>query len=106
MYQIIQNGTTLGLIERPTYVELLPNGSYGLCDAGHAQGIAYEGEVYHLEGRAELEGVETVSLVEADSGEIATQQAKQIQAAADDLTSTQLALCEVYEMLMGGTENG
>lgn len=94
------------MIERPTYVELLPNGSYGLCDEGRAQGIAYEGEAYHLEGRAEMGEAETVALVEVDAGAVADKQAAQIQAAADELTSTQLALCEVYEMLTGGIENG
>lgn len=106
MYQIIKNGTTLGLIERPTYVEQLPNGVYGLCDESQAKGIAYEGEVYHLEGRPQLDGPETVSLVRVDSGAEMTRQADKIKVAEEDLTNTQLALCEVYELLTGGMMNG
>lgn len=94
------------MIERPTYVEPLPNGSYGLCDAAQARGIAYEGEVYHLEGRPQLEGVETVTLAEVDSGMAMNRQADKIQANEEDLTNTQLALCEVYELLTGGLMNG
>lgn len=94
------------MIERPTYVEQLPNGVYGLCDEPQAAGIAYEGDVYHLEGRPELEGVETVSLVRVDSGAEMTRQADKIKVAEEDLTNTQLALCEVYELLTGGVLNG
>lgn len=56
------------MTERPIYVEPLPNGSYGICEADAAHGIAYEGQVYHLEGRPEMEGLETVLLIETDVG--------------------------------------
>ena len=91
------------MIERPTYVEQLPNGVYGLCDESQAKGIAYEGEVYHLEGRPQLDGPETVSLVRVAE---LTRQADKIKVAEEDLTNTQLALCEVYELLTGGMMNG
>lgn len=94
------------MIERPTYVEPLSNGSYGLCDEAQAKGIAYEGEVYHLEGRPALDGPETVSLVQVDSGAEMNRQADKIKVAEEDLTNTQLALCEVYELLTGGMLNG
>lgn len=102
MYQIIKNGTSIGLTERPTYVEPLDNGSYGLCDEDRARGIAYEGQVYALEGRGELDGLETVSLIQADAGAVLGAQAATIMAAAEEMTSTQLALCEVFELLTGG----
>lgn len=94
------------MIERPTYVEPLSNGSYGLCDETQAKGIAYEGEVYHLEGRPKMDGPETVSLVQVDSGAEMNRQADKIAVAEEDLTNTQLALCEVYELLTGGALNG
>ena len=100
MYQIIKSGTTLGSTEHPTYIKPLDNGSMGLCPESEAHGIAYEGVLYHVEGMPELEGAETVILIEADAGKIADAQALALQAAADELTSTQLALCDVYEMLL------
>ena len=87
MYQIIKSGTTLGSTEHPTYIKPLDNGSMGLCPESEAHGIAFE-------------GAETVILIEADAGKIADAQALALQAAADELTSTQLALCDVYEMLL------
>lgn len=40
------------------------NGSFGLCTEEQAHGVAIEGTVYHIEGRVELEGKETVSVAE------------------------------------------
>lgn len=102
----MKNGVSIGLTERPTYVEPLDNGSYGLCDESKARGIAYEGAVYSLEDRATLEGAETVSLIPADAGAIVGRQIEALRAAAEELTSTQLALCDVYELLTGGEDNG
>lgn len=70
MYQIMKNGTSIGLTEQPTYVEPLDNGSYGLCDESIAKGIAWEGKVYALEGKGELDGLEAVSLVQTDAGQV------------------------------------
>ena len=104
MYQIMKNGVPIGLTERPTYVEPLDNGSYGLCDEAQARGIAHEGQVYSLEGKPALEGAETVVLVSVDTGAMLNMQAAVIAALTDELTSTQLALCEAYEAMMGGAE--
>lgn len=70
MYQIMKNGVSIGLTEQPTYVEPLDNGSYGLCSEAQARGIAYEGQVYALEGRPDMEGLETVSLLQTDAGPV------------------------------------
>ena len=70
MYQIMKNGSSIGLTEQPTYVEPLDNGSYGLCDELRAHGIAYEGKVYALEGKDGMEDLETVSLVQTDAGRV------------------------------------
>ena len=104
MFKIIKDGTTLGYTASPTYVEPLPNGSFGLTDEAHAAGIAHEGAVYGLADREELDGKETVRLVEVDAGAVLNEQAAVIGALTDELTSTQLALCEAYEAMMGGAD--
>ena len=66
----MKNGTSIGLTEQPTYVEPLDNGSYGLCGESGAKGIAWEGKVYALEDRGGMEGLETVSLIQTDAGQV------------------------------------
>ena len=104
MYQIIKNGSPIGLTEHPTYVEPLDNGSYGLCDEARARGIAYEGQVYSLEGRPAMEDTETVVLPQTDTGMVLGAHAATMKAAAEEMTNTQLALCEVFELLTGGDQ--
>ena len=58
------------MTERPTYVKPLDNGSLGLCSEADAHGIAYEGEVYHLNGKPAIENAETIVLAEVDAGKI------------------------------------
>ena len=104
MFKIIKDGTTLGYTASPTYVEPLPNGSFGLTDEAHAAGIVHEGAVYSLAEREELDGKETVRLVEVDAGAVLNEQAAVIGTLTDELTSTQLALCEAYEAMTGGAD--
>ena len=98
MYQIMKNGTSIGLTEQPTYVEPLDNGSYGLCGERLAKGIAYEGRVYALEGRGGMEGLETVALIQTDAGQVIRSQDKvqsilfvtaAEQGAVDDVTAAE-----------------
>lgn len=57
------------MTEAPTYIKKAANGCYVLCPEPEAQGIAYNGQVFHLLGREEMEDVETVMLEETDAGE-------------------------------------
>lgn len=68
MYQIIKSGTILALTEAPNFIKAHENGCFVLCREADAEGIAYNGEVFHLLGRPELEGRETVILTEIDAG--------------------------------------
>ena len=70
MYRITRanNGESLGMTEAPTYIKQHENGCYVLCPEPEASGIAFAGNVYHLLGREDLEGVETVMLEETDAG--------------------------------------
>ena len=70
MYTITKSGLEIAVTERPTYIRLQSNGAFGLCNREQAQGIAWEGTPYHVEGMPEFdrEGVQTVSLAEIDGG--------------------------------------
>lgn len=121
MYQIVKDGTIFGLIERPTYVQRLPNGAYGLCGEAEATGIAYAGAVYHLDDRPRTGDTETILLIEVDGGELTYAQLQEITAtktATEDaiceldatsderLTAIEDALCDLDTLLSGGEEDG
>ena len=92
MYKIKKNGATVAMTEAPTYIKQADNGCFVLCPEEEAQGVAHNGTPYHLLGRQEMEGVETVTMEQVDAGaEIAD-----IQATIDDL---------VVASLEGGTDN-
>ena len=75
MYKIINaDGRELGMTERPYYIMLSENGSYTPCSEKEAQGVALNGTPYHLFGRASMEGLETVVLVETDAGRVLKEQ--------------------------------
>ncbi len=68
MYRINRIGECVGLTDTPTYIKQSDNGCYVLCPEPEASGIVYEGTVYHLLGREELPGTDTVSLEKTDTG--------------------------------------
>ena len=69
MYKIISTeNSAVGLTEKPTYIKIAANGSYVLCSEAEATGIAHNGKPYHLLDRDEMEGLETVFLLEVDMG--------------------------------------
>lgn len=96
MYQIILNGSELAVTERPTYIRLQSNGAYGLCERADAQGIAYEGTPYHVQGFPDLGGedIQTVILYEIDGGKRLMNTAAQ---AAATRTLTEIAFVTMAE---------
>lgn len=64
MKKIIKNGVSFITVNKPSYVRLLNNGCFALCEEPEAQGLVIDGEVFHIEGKPTLEGKETVNLVE------------------------------------------
>lgn len=64
MKKIIKNGVAFITVNKPSYVKLLNNGCFALCEEPEAQGLVIDGEVFHIEGKTPLEGKETVKLVE------------------------------------------
>ena len=69
MYKLSRNGESLGMTEALTYIKTAANGCYVLCPEPEASGIVFAGAVYHLPGRPELEGADTVAVEEVDAGE-------------------------------------
>lgn len=68
MFRITKAGASIGMTEAPNYIKQAENGSYILCPEPEASGIAFAGTVYHLLGREQMAGVETVMLEETDAG--------------------------------------
>ena len=66
MYKIIKDGATVGLTGAPNYIKKLDNGCYGLCSEQEAQGVAFNGTPYQLEGRTEMGGLEAVTVAEVN----------------------------------------
>ncbi|MBS6800529.1 MAG: hypothetical protein ACLT5P_09860 [Flavonifractor plautii] len=89
MFKIIKDGAALGMTEAPNYVKKAENGCFVLCQEAEATGIAYGGTVYHLLGREDVEGAESVILEAADAG--AEIQAAGESAATDAKLSGQLS---------------
>lgn len=94
MYTITKSGVEIAVTERPTYIRLQSNGAFGLCTREQAQGVAWEGVPYHVEGMPAIdrEGIETVTLTEIDGGKRVTraeyknkQLTAQLKAAGDQL---------------------
>lgn len=84
MYRMFKGEDILATVTNPVWVRKQDNGCYGLCEAHNAQGVVLEGTVYHLDGKDELEGTETVVLGEISEAayqkeQAAAQEAKQIQ---------------------------
>lgn len=66
MYKIIKDGATVGLTGAPNYIKKLDNGCYGLCSEQEAQGVAFGGVPYQLEGKSEMGGLDMVTVTEVN----------------------------------------
>lgn len=76
MYSISTTHGELGMVDAPTYIYRQSNGYFGLCDEERAQGIAYNGQAYQLNGRESMGGeLETVRVAQVDAGARLTAQA-------------------------------
>ena len=70
MYKIIniKGGNEIGSTENPRYIKKKDTGCYIQTDETNAQGIAYKGTAYNLQGRDGIDVVDTVFLLEVDGG--------------------------------------
>ena len=46
MYRIMKNGVMVGLGDKPSYIRMQENGSYGFCTREEAQGVAVDSTAY------------------------------------------------------------
>lgn len=106
MYKITFSSGSTALTDTVNYIRLHKNGCYVLCEKHEAQGIAYKSTPYSIGG---IDGLELVTVEEVDGGaEVdalkAENEALKAENAAltEQTTQTQLALCEVYELALGG----
>lgn len=95
MFKITKDGTSLGMTEAPTYIKHQENGCFALCLPAEAEGIAYNGAVYHLLGRPALEGLETVMVEEMDAGAEITE-TQGVTASNVAMTGQVVAAAQVY----------
>ena len=72
MFKIIKEDKVLGTVATLTWVKLQDNGCFGLCTEEDAHGVVVNGVVYHIAGKPELPGHDTVVVAPID--EIAYQQ--------------------------------
>ena len=71
MYKIIdvKDGATVGRTETPLFIKKKEtSGCYVQTKAESAQGVAYRGTAYNLQGKDGVGATDTVILVEVDAG--------------------------------------
>ena len=70
MYRIITtSGLDLGLTDEPRYIRRGASGAYTQAKREEAIGLAHKGIVYNLIGKTEIEGAETVVVVESSTAQ-------------------------------------
>ena len=72
MYRLIltRNGAEAGMTETPRFIKRSSTGVYVETDEAAAEGVAYKGAAYNLQGRTGVGAEETVMLISFDSGDI------------------------------------
>lgn len=103
MYQIInaETGAEIGKTDKPRYIKQSTDDCLIETIEKDAQGVAYDSTPYNLQGRDGVGAEVTVLLRECDAGEIAKASEEELSAAKAELTNTQLALCTIYEQMLG-----
>lgn len=69
MYKIIKDGAEIALTEKLNFIKQTPAGVFVSCAESEAQGVAVKNTPYNLLGRGNIEGCETVVIMEIDGGE-------------------------------------
>ncbi|MEG2120378.1 MAG: hypothetical protein RRY53_08455 [Pseudoflavonifractor sp.] len=89
MYQITENGKTIGVTDQMVFNRRQVNGCFVQCDEEQAQGFVCGGKVYSLLGTAGYPGAPVAAVTVFDGGGALST----LQGAVDDL---------VVSSLMGG----
>lgn len=103
MYKIINfdTGEEIGITDFLHYIRLGKNGCFVMCkDDEEPQGIAYNSTPYNLSGKESMGDLPTVMVREYDSREEFDSLKAENKSLTDQLTQSQLALCDVYEQAL------
>lgn len=76
MFRFHRDGAQVVTLRDPVWVKVLDNGCFGLCREEEAQGVSIDGAVYHIAGREDIPGVETVSVGEVSESAYQKEQAQ------------------------------
>ncbi len=109
MFGIYSEGVLLGLVQKPRYVYKKSSSGAWVEAKGeaNAEAIAFEGEIYNLEGKAKVgENAKTVIVAKVDA-DINLKGMKDAIDSANDMALTSLmAMTDLYEEMIGGGQNG
>lgn len=100
MYKILKEDTVLATVHNPTWVKLQDNGCFALCDIVSAQGVVIDGVVYHILGKPDITGSETVSLVEVSETTYQLEQKKALEENAQTIAGLGMQLFEAQTQLL------
>lgn len=108
MYRIINfdTGEEIGITEYPNYILLGKNGCYQMCDEKDAQGVAFESTPYNLVNKDSMGDLPAVVVRKVDAGSEVDALKAENKSLSDQLTQSQLALCDVYELLLASVPEG
>ena len=122
MYKILSDaGQVIGYANDIRYIKKHANGCYVQCGFDEAEGVVFKSTPYSLDTQGHLEGAEeTVSLLSEDETNEIFQHSQDITETqtglmetfdltaetADDMADVRNALEEIYEMIIGGKDNG
>lgn len=109
MYKLINfnTGEEIGITESLNYIRLAKNGCYVICkDGEEPQGISYNSTPYNLAGKESMGNLPTIMAREYDSAEEFDSLKAENKSLTDQLTQSQLALCDVYELVLASAPEG
>lgn len=109
MYKLINFDTSeeIGITDFLHYIRLGKNGCFVLCkDGEEPQGIAYNSTPYNLAGKESMGDLPTAIVQEYDSGKEFDDLKAENQALNEQVTQSQLALCDVYELVLASAPEG
>lgn len=92
----MKENTTLAVVTTPVWVKKQNNGSFALCGEAEAQGVVADSTVYHVFGKPEIEGHESVVIGEIS--EMAYQREQEVKQEARQL-QMETALAELSILL-------
>lgn len=81
MYRVIsiERSKEIGLIEKPRYIKRGTQSAFVQTTKEDACGVAVNGDPYNLFGHSEIEGADTVLLVETDAARVIAEQNKAVE---------------------------